>query len=358
MHERSFSVLATGTLILAAIASGLLVRAVRATARAKGVLDRPNERSSHLTPTPRGGGVGIVLVVLLWGLLVDLAGPGEPVSLWPFILATGCIGSLGLVDDVRGLSPLTRLAVQTAVALFTVASYGAFSHSPGPDGGLTLGVWGPVVTVVWIVGLVNAYNFMDGIDGIAAGQAAVAAGAWALLLLEHRDQSLVLLALAILGASIGFLWFNWSPASIFMGDVGSESLGYMFAALPLLARRTDSGLTSAYALFFAAAAVCPFVFDSLYTALHRGFRRQNLLRAHRSHLYQRLVIAGASHAQVATLYVVLAALPCALMLTAEEPVEGSWLVTSGIVGPLLALPFGVRMLEQRREKASNMRGDF
>jgi len=169
-------------------------------------------------------------------------------------------------------------------------------------GPVALGWLAGPLAFLWLVGLTNAYNFMDGIDGIAGGQAVVAGLGWAVIGAMRAEQETVVFALLLAGASLGFLTRNWPPARVFMGDVGSTFLGFSFAALPILVDPVDSHLFLAGVIF-----VWPFVFDAGFTMLRRLFRGENILQAHRSHLYQRLVITGWSHRAVTLLYAGLAA---------------------------------------------------
>ena len=168
-------------------------------------------------------------------------------------------------------------------------------------GTLTIG-WlvGGIITFLWIVGLTNAYNFMDGIDGIAGGQAVVAGLGWATIGWLNNVPLVFALGLFICASSLGFLGHNWPPAHIFMGDVGSAFLGYTFAILPLLHNNATMPLVG-------LLLVWPFVFDTVFTFVRRLLKGENVFSAHRSHLYQRLVIAGYSHQRVALTYIGLAA---------------------------------------------------
>jgi UDP-N-acetylmuramyl pentapeptide phosphotransferase/UDP-N-acetylglucosamine-1-phosphate transferase len=151
------------------------------------------------------------------------------------------------------------------------------------------------------VGLTNAYNFMDGIDGIAAGQGIVAAIGWGIIGLITGNPFLTALGFLLAASCLGFLCHNWPPARIFMGDVGSAFLGYTFAVLAVIASQSDPRLA-----FIGILFVWPFVFDAVFTFFRRLRKHENVFEAHRSHLYQRLVIAGYSHGVVSTLYIGLA----------------------------------------------------
>jgi UDP-N-acetylmuramyl pentapeptide phosphotransferase/UDP-N-acetylglucosamine-1-phosphate transferase len=262
------------------------VAGLRAWALRRGLLDVPNERSSHTAPTPRGGGAAVALAVLLGAALGRL-----PLG----YLAGGLLVALvSAIDDLRPLPALVRLAAHVAAA-----------------GALVWGLPWPwaVGAAVWVVGLTNAYNFMDGIDGIAGVQGVVAGAAWGVLGWLSGRPEVALLGALLAAGCLGFLPHNWPPARIFLGDVGSAFLGFSFAALPLLldARSPRSYLAG-------VLVVWPFVLDASFTFLRRLLRGENVLQAHRTHVYQRLTIAGWSHARVTLLYGLLATLGAALAL--------------------------------------------
>ncbi len=281
---------ATIAIAAAAAASAVLVEAVRRWCIARGLYDPVTPRSSHTRPTPRLGGVAIVFVSLA-GLIYA----GTRVA--PLAVAFLLMALVGLRDDLKPVPARLRLLLQIAAASIVVAGCGFFSSV----GEFPLGWFGAVATCIWIVGMMNAFNFMDGIDGIAGGQALVAAIGWALIALRLGDTTLFLLAGWIGAAVLGFLVHNWWPARIFMGDSASAPLGLLFASLPLVTPSPDALLVP------AALLVWPFILDTFFTFVRRALRRENVMEAHRSHLYQRMVIAGYSHATVALLYIALAA---------------------------------------------------
>jgi len=291
--------------LLATIVSFLGVAGLRVWAERHQVLDVPNERSSHTNPTPRGGGLAVVATTLVGWLPYALFMCGES---WPriagYVIGGVLIAAVSWVDDLRSLPSPVRLAAHTVSALLVVAAIGHWQQvSVPPLGIVQLGWLGGPLTLLWIVGLTNAYNFMDGIDGIAGSQAVVAGLGWTVLGWLAGRPAVATLGLLVAAASLGFLSHNWPPARIFMGDVGSAFLGYTFAVLPLLASPADSRMAVTSLLF-----VWPFVFDPAFTLLRRLRRGENVFVAHRSHLYQRLVIAGASHLTVTLLYAALASL--------------------------------------------------
>jgi UDP-N-acetylmuramyl pentapeptide phosphotransferase/UDP-N-acetylglucosamine-1-phosphate transferase len=281
-----FAIALVVTFVLALLATGQALQWLRARA----ILDRPNERSSHAVPTPRGGGVGILAALLPAWLVIMLLDYSD----WAPLAAIAGALVLALVswrDDVGGLSPALRLAVQT----LAVAAGMAFLPGAGT---VFQGLLPPFLDriaagLVWLW-FVNAFNFMDGIDGIAGTEATAIGSGVALLALAHLDivgLGTGLFGAATAGASLGFLRWNWHPAKLFMGDVGSVPLGYLLGWLLL---------TVAGAGHWAAALILPLYFlaDASWTLLRRLARGEKIWQAHRQHFYQRAVQAGRSHAGV------------------------------------------------------------
>jgi len=289
--------------VVAAAAAWLVALLVGEWARRRHILDLPNARSSHVRPTPRLGGIGLVCGVLA-GCLLPIGGAIDP-RRGGLVLATAVIlAAVGLLDDLRGLSAQLRLVVQLPAGALTVWGLDVVPRAMAAGASEPLALAFGVLAAIWIVAFVNAFNFMDGIDGIAAGQALVAGIGWLVLGAAAGDAAVIGLAAPVAGASVGFLILNWSPARLFMGDVGSAFLGYLLAAIPLTA--ADPVALAAPALLL----VWPFLFDTAFTLVRRARRGERLLDAHRSHLYQRLSAPGVSgaltHAQVSRRYMILA----------------------------------------------------
>jgi len=285
--------------IFLTILSYFLVYLIRRYAERRQILDHPNERSSHVTPTPRGGGLAIVLIVLGTGLWVMRETEINHVLI--YLICGAVIAYLGWRDDVASLSARVRFGVQSLVAAVSIYGLGYFKVVTIPlFGELHLGVLGIIITFLWIVGLTNAYNFMDGIDGIAGGVALAGALGWLMLSANMHNNFVFWIALAIAASSLGFLGHNWSPAKIFMGDVSSTFLGYTFAVLPLLSAKQGGD-----ALLLGTLLMWAFIMDAALTFITRVINHEKLLYSHRSHLYQRLVIGGYSHATISTLYILL-----------------------------------------------------
>ncbi len=284
----------TGLLVLAiaALASAMLVRVVRDFASRRALLDRPNDRSSHATPRPRLGGIGVVAPVLATGVLLVAARMAPPALLVP-LFATAVIAALGLVDDLRPLPARVRFGVQLLLAVTVVAT--SWERLPAAAG--SLGAWFPVpvlaaLAVVWIVWLTNLYNFMDGIDGLAGAQALVASLGLAVIASSVGAPTSLWLLLALAGASAGFLVFNFPPSSIFLGDVGSTAIGFFFGVLPLLPG------TQPVPVETVALALSLFVLDATWTLVRRVVRGEKWYTPHRTHLYQRPVVLGVGHRPV------------------------------------------------------------
>lgn len=267
------------------------------------ILDIPNKRSSHSEPIPRGGGV-VIVALTLGGLFFYqvLGGYGSWTVFLGFATGAALVSGVSWVDDVHSLPAGIRFAIHSLAAVSGIASLGYWHTLSCPGfGPIQLGHWGLPLTFFWIVGLTNAYNFMDGIDGIAAGQATVG-GLWWLIFGWLYTQPLVMvLGLLLACSSIGFLGHNWPPARIFMGDVGSAFLGYTFAILPLMANYSMGGTWDSS--FLAVILLnWPFLLDTSFTFLRRLFRGENVFCAHRTHIYQRMAIAGYSSGFISLLY--------------------------------------------------------
>lgn len=303
------------------VLSAVAVRVARSLALKRALLDLPNERSSHTQPVPRLGGAAFVPVVLV-AVGVGWGGMGLPgvVSLSFF---GGCAALFGvsLLDDFRSLPTTIRFSVQFAAAFGILGAIAVCDSSlPGlsvvsrpssvvslwPSALLVLCLSG-LLASIWIVGLLNIYNFLDGIDGIAGLQAVIGGLAWWIIARELGAPAAAVLGSVLAAGALGFLTLNWPPAKIFMGDAGSTVIGFSFGFLPLLVWVEARG-TADFGRFLVAAAlvVWPFLADGTFTIFRRLKNRENIFQAHRSHLYQRLVIAGVSHQTVTCVYGVLA----------------------------------------------------
>lgn len=323
-----------------------------------GLIDRPNERSLHNRLTPRGGGIGIVIVALSFvgGFVIwrGAKAPDSEVPLWTYFLTAMFIALVSLWDDFDSLGAGLRIlchAGAAATAVWGLLFFNTFEF-PGLRIDLPVGV-GRIFTIVWIVGLTNAYNFMDGIDGIAALQGIVAGFVWALAGAGLGSDIVFLFGLVLSGACIGFILLNWSPARIFMGDVGSAFLGFTFAVMPLFLqlelRRLQDTVRTGILPGFALLVVWPFVGDGLLTFMRRTLNGERVWHAHRKHLYQRLVQMGWSHARVSFLYGMCCVANGLAALCWLFQIPGAGLIA--IVTPVLTL-VGIYGFVSRRERAA------
>ncbi len=255
------------------------------------LVDIPNERSSHTQPTPRGGGLGFIITFVI-AIVVNQIFSNTPIyskqnllwlSLIPLVL-------IGIIDDWKGVPAGIRYLVQLITSSLIVIQCGAFPLPVLSQFGITGNIISMILTVIGITALINFYNFMDGLDGLVAGVSAVQLGFLALWF----NQPLNWLIVAVL---FGFLYWNWSPAKIFMGDAGSTFLGAAIA-IGLL----NNNNNPAY-VWSAMVIILPLVGDAIYTLFRRLMRGENIFKAHRTHLYQRLQQSGWSHAQVTTTYI-------------------------------------------------------
>ena len=307
------------------------------------IIDVPNERSSHTVPTPRGGGLVIFAVSVLTLLIYSMI-HGENFY-WAYILGAGLVAAVSLLDDIREISPFKRIVCHGLAAGVSVWVYGGFEWLWIPFYGIVhLGFLGSVIAFLWIVWLINAYNFMDGIDGIAATQSITAGIGWGLAGFFYSFDDIGFYAGVLASSSIGFIFLNWQPARIFMGDVGSAFLGFSFAVLPLLALKRMSDPTLASIVpWIGVFLVWFFVFDSFYTLIGRLFRGAKIWQPHREHIYQKLVIGGLSHALVTTIYGT-ASLILVLVLTAA--MRSSWGFEKTVLATALGLT-GLLLLTRR-----------
>jgi UDP-N-acetylmuramyl pentapeptide phosphotransferase/UDP-N-acetylglucosamine-1-phosphate transferase len=315
------------------------------------VFDVPNERSSHTRRTIRGGGL-VLVAVIISGLIFELFYRFTlQLSITPFIVGAIIIAVISLMDDLGSLTVRVRLSTHILAAVIIIAGDG-YWHTVNIPGiaDFDLGWVGIPITILWIVGLANAYNFMDGIDGIAGGQAVVAGFGWALWGWLEGQPQVSLLGALVAGSSLGFLGHNWAPARIFMGDVGSVFLGYTFAALPLIAKDKDLTLNSQLPLL-AVLFLWPFIFDSGFTLFRRWLKGEDVFTSHRSHLYQRLVIAGYSHQAVTLIYVSFALLTGLLAIAWFQGIAGSGILIIFLI-PLLSLLLWVLVIRQEVEHSN------
>ena len=297
------------------------------------LLDRPNERSSHTVPTPRGGGIAVIGAVLLIWLALTIAGTLAPVLLLVPAATLG-LAAVSWRDDLRGLSPLTRLVAQLAavgIGMGALPSHDVFQGwlPPVLDDAATALLW------LWFV---NLFNFMDGIDGIAGSEAA-AIGIGLVLVAPAPETGFP--AAAIAGAAAAFLIWNWAPAKIFLGDVGSVPLGFLLGFLLLGAAARGVWLP---ALILPAY----FLADATITLLRRLAAGEKVWEAHRRHFYQQAVQAGLSHAAVACRVI----LADVLLIGCAWAAQHGWGAAALVPAAAIVLALLADLARPRRYKAA------
>jgi Fuc2NAc and GlcNAc transferase len=295
--------------VAAALVSAAGTAVALAYARRRGLLDAPGRRRSHRVPTPRGGGVGLVVSILA---VAPWLGVEAARAAWaPIIAAFVAVAAIGWLDDHRPLPARLRFVVHLLAA---VAVAGAALGAPGDAAAHVLFAVA-VLAVAWSI---NLHNFIDGIDGLLGLHAVAFCAVLGLWALHAGDRELALLSLCVAGAALGFLPFNLPRARIFMGDIGSGALGLAIGVLALLAWRR--GVLDPGALLLLASA--PGI-DATATLLSRMLRGRAWHRPHREHLYQWLVRRGQPHARVALAYAAWTALAMPAWLLAREGVAAA-----------------------------------
>lgn len=270
----------------------------------KRIVDVPNERSSHVAPTPRGGGLVFVVISLAFYAASGLFENNN--FRWSYLCGAVLVAAVSWLDDLFSVKTIPRFLVHGVAAFLIVYADGYWREIDSPffHGTFEFGAAGAILTFCWIVGLTNAYNFMDGIDGIAATQAFTAGVGWLIVGNFFGSAHAALYGGVLAFACLGFLIHNRQPAKIFMGDVGSAFLGYTFAVLPILAKTEKASNAAQDSVFplIGILLVWFFVFDAFYTFIRRLLKKNKVWRAHREHLYQRMVAKGFSHTAVTAVY--------------------------------------------------------
>jgi UDP-GlcNAc:undecaprenyl-phosphate GlcNAc-1-phosphate transferase len=278
---------------------------VRRFAASFGLVDVPDgDRRLHQAPVPRVGGIAVYIAVAGVLLVALLTLPNAAALLdhqrlfFSLILGSTAIFGLGLLDDAIGLSPRIKLACEVIVAMAMFSS-GVRIESIGLLGNLPLAPWlSLVVTTLWIVGVTNAFNLIDGSDGVAGGAALFASSSIATISLVSGHTLGAVAALAIAGATLGFLFFNFPPASVFLGDSGSLFLGFTLGVLGIVTTQTA---TTTLAVAIPVVAFGLPILDMLLTITRRFLRGDGIFNADRGHIHHRLHDLGHTPRKVALL---------------------------------------------------------
>jgi len=329
----------------------------------RAVLDHPNDRSLHASPTPRTGGLAILAGLLAGGLVYVGTAPGDLAGglvyagtaagdlAVPAVLAVSAVAIIviSLLDDLHRMPAIVRIIVHTgaAVGLLWYASL-TIQTLNLPWAGYPLSAWvAGLFSILLLVWFTNLYNFMDGIDGLAAGMGVFGFAGYGVLGLLASAPVFAAFSFIVAGACLGFLGVNFPPARIFMGDVGSSVLGFLAAGFALWADRYE-----VFPLWLGLLVFSPFVVDATVTLCRRLLKREAFWRAHRSHFYQRLVLSGWSHRRTSlSAYGLMAAcgLSAVLAVNASSAVQIGIIIGWALL--YLILMIGITRMERPTREA-------
>jgi UDP-GlcNAc:undecaprenyl-phosphate GlcNAc-1-phosphate transferase len=281
--------------LLAAL-SALVVRGLIA----RPLLDQPDARKAHRQPTPTAGGLGVVAAVGAGMALLAATGDAAPATNLPLLLAALAMAAIGLLDDRFDLPALPRLLAQTAAAWVAIGGGLVLERVSLPGlGEVPLGPFGLALTLLWFLVCTNAVNFLDGVDGLLGGSLLVACLMLAAIGAVLGAPFVVALSLCLAAGFAGFLPFNWAPARIFLGDVGSQAAGFLLAALGVAAAlAAEARMSFAIVPLLLAAHL----FDACFTVARRAVAGEAFWRPHRAHIYQMAIRAGWTARRVALLH--------------------------------------------------------
>lgn len=268
-------------ILCATSASVFLTWLLRRYALAKSIIDVPNARSSHSVPTPRGGGIGIVLSFLIALPILEALGLANAPVVWALLGSGGAIALLGFLDDHGHIAARWRLAGHFLAAGWALFWLGGFPPINAWGFSLDLGWAGNVLGIIFFVWMLNLYNFMDGIDGIASIEAICVCVSGSFLYLYIGEPNVAVMPIVLAATVLGFLFWNFPPAKIFMGDAGSGFLGVVIATFAIQAAWVAPQLFWSWIILLGV-----FIVDATTTLLHRMVRREKIYEAHRSHAYQ------------------------------------------------------------------------
>ena len=287
---------------VAGVLAAALTPLVRRLATRMGAMDRPGLRKIHTVSVPRLGGVGVVAAGVLTIVLErTLAGGHIDLRAWmPMLIGGGLVFAVGVADDVRPVAVPVKLAVQVVAALVAIAFGIRIDHVTLFGTTWPLGWLAAPVTLLWIVGLTNAFNLMDGLDGLAAGLAIIAAATCAAIMIARGDVQGGMLLVTLLGATCGFLPYNFNPATIFLGDSGSLVVGHLLAVTAITGwQKGATALAVAVPLLIFALPIGETTLSTFRRARSLGLRA--VFAADQQHMHYRLLGLGLSHRRVVLL---------------------------------------------------------
>ena len=278
--------------ILSAFITRLMIRRIR-------ILDIPNERSSHDTPIPTSGGIAIVFTFFIGVIIIALVAKITMINrlfFYGFSISALLIAIISFYDDVKNKSYIVKLLTQIIAVVGVLAVGVVIDKLYIPMvGEVSLDWLKYPISFLWILGLTNAFNFMDGLDGLVGGVALIASIFFCVITLMQGSLLVYILSYTIIAGTLGFLIYNFPPAKIFMGDVGSTFLGFTFAVLAIVAARYDRSHTS---FFVIPLLLFNVIYDTAFTFFRRLLHGEKVVEPHRTHLYQLFQQLGYRHATV------------------------------------------------------------
>jgi len=281
-------------LLIAFLLSLVLTPIVKKIAIKMGAIDLPDERKVHKEIMPRMGGLAIYLAFVISYLSLVMFDLFEPVRfINAFLIGSTIVVATGVIDDKYQISPKQKLLGQI-IAAFIVVFYGGkvdLLNIPLLDGAIQLGWLAVPITILWIIGVTNAINLIDGLDGLAAGVSAIAATSLFFVAISVGNMVIALITILLVGSIVGFLYFNFHPAKIFMGDTGSLFLGFSLASLSLLEFKQVTIVSFIIPILILGVPIS----DTLYAMLRRYVNNQPMTAPDKNHLHHRFLKMGFSH---------------------------------------------------------------
>jgi len=334
-------------ILLAFICSFLLTRYISTPGTWFYVLDHPNDRSLHDAPTPRAGGLAIIITIAVFLVVISATTDFNFSDFTWLAISSALIAAVSYIDDHVDLPFLLRLVIQITAAGLLI--YGGFSISDIQFPGFLLQLPDFVsymITGLFIVWMTNLYNFMDGMDGFAGGMTVIGFGTLALVGWQAGYEDYMLVNLLIAAATSGFLVFNFPPARIFMGDVGSSFLGFLAAGSSIWASKLEI-----LPLWFSILIFSPFIVDATVTLLRRLITGKKIWEAHKTHYYQILAQSGWGHKRtVLWEYVLMLLCSMSAVFALGQPSWIHWLVISFWIVAYILFMIAVSSLAERYQK--------
>jgi UDP-GlcNAc:undecaprenyl-phosphate/decaprenyl-phosphate GlcNAc-1-phosphate transferase len=336
--------------ILSLLTCIAVLKAVIASKLGSRIVDLPNHRSLHVNPTPRIGGIGVSVSILLSAFALQLFLGTKLVILGPLMASFLVLVLLSIVDDAKSLSVRVRLPLHVLIATVWTLSY-FFLNSAQWSSELLLLTIVAIPVAFGITWCTNLFNFMDGSDGLAGVMTLVGFGAYTVASFIAGDKTLTLISIATCGAATGFLYFNWPPARVFLGDSGSISLGFLASAIGTI------GVFEGYWSFaFPLMVFSMFWVDATFTLCKRLFSGKRLSESHRDHWYQKAIRAGNSHFKVLFVHLICNLIIGALALTTlKPPTAGVGYLHASIIAVALSIALTFGFWAERQHKMTSLK---